>query len=79
MGLFSGRRELGVNESLGGGALGGGGFGVDVYIRLGVSCWQEGVVDGGGEGRYWGTYMGESHGMWLLEAWLYEVDVGNGD
>jgi hypothetical protein len=25
------------------------------------------------------TYMGESRGVWLLEAWLCEVDVRNGD
>jgi hypothetical protein len=72
--------ELSVNEGLGGGAGGRGEFGVDVCGGL-AAAWRD--VDGLGGGREGDviaeTYKGESRGMWLLEAWLCEVGVGDGE
>lgn len=75
------RRKLGIYEGLRRGALRGVRFGVDVCGES-VSWmlrrrWLKGR---NAEGRgIRETYMGESRGMWLLEAWLCEVDVRNGD
>jgi hypothetical protein len=79
-GVESGRK-LGIYEGLRGGALRGVRFGVDVCGKS-VSCplWRRWLEGRSAEGRGIGeTYMGGSRGMWLLEAWLCEVDVKNGD